>query len=64
MNQDKLLTQREVCRLLGVSPTTLQILRRNHKISYVRFGHRTIRFSEKDVVEFMRESARKAEANS
>ena len=53
MNIDKLLTQREVSQRLGVSRKTLQTLRRNRKIGYVQFGHRTIRFRESDVQTFI-----------
>ena len=50
---DKLLTQREVSELLGVSVKTLQVLRRNQKIGFVRFGHRTIRFRESEISKFV-----------
>jgi excisionase family DNA binding protein len=66
VNPDRLLTSREVCRLLVISGKTLQTLRRTRKISYLKFGHRSIRFREQAVVEFMRrrESAAKfAEVN-
>lgn len=53
---DKLLTQREVSELLGVSVKTLQVLRRNQKLSFVRFGHRTIRFRESEVSKFVERS--------
>ena len=53
MNIDKLLTQREVCQRLGICRRTLQSLRRNRKIGYVQFGHRTIRFRETDVQRFI-----------
>jgi excisionase family DNA binding protein len=51
----KLLTQHEVCRILGVSPSTLQHLRRDRKISFLQFGHRSIRFREEAVLAFMRQ---------
>jgi len=50
---DRLLTTREVCKRLGVCMRTLQILRSNRKISYLRFGHRSIRFREQAVEEFL-----------
>jgi excisionase family DNA binding protein len=53
---DKLLTQREVSELLGVSVKTLQLLRRNQKLAFVRFGHRTIRFRESEVSKFVERS--------
>lgn len=53
MNVDKLLTQREASRILGVSQKTLQTLRRTRKIGYVQFGHRTIRFRESDLWQFI-----------
>jgi excisionase family DNA binding protein len=49
---DRLLTQREVSELLGLSVKTLQVLRRNRKIEFVRFGHRTIRIRESEVSRF------------
>jgi len=51
---DKLLTQREVAVMLGVSIKTLQILRRTRKIGFARFGYRTIRFRESQVYEFLK----------
>ncbi len=54
MTTDRLLTQREVCQRLGICAKTLQILRRNRKIAYLRFGHRSIRFREQAVEDFMR----------
>ena len=50
---DRLLTTREVCRRLGISIKTLQVLRSNRKIAYLRFGHRSIRFREEAVEKFM-----------
>jgi excisionase family DNA binding protein len=50
---DRLLTTREVCRRLGISIRTLQVLRSNRKIAYLRFGHRSIRFREQAVADFI-----------
>ena len=50
----QLLTSREVCSRLGVCPKTLQVLRKSRKIAYLRFGHRSIRFREQAVEEFLR----------
>ncbi len=50
---DKLLTQREVAQLLGCSVKTLQIMRRAHRLPFLRFGHRTIRFRESEVSKFV-----------
>jgi len=50
---DRLLTTREVCRRLGISIRTLQVLRSNRKIAYLRFGHRSIRFREQAIEEFL-----------
>jgi excisionase family DNA binding protein len=52
---DKLLTQREVCRLLKLSPKTLQTLRRTRQIPFVKFGHRSIRFRAEEIQAFVRE---------
>lgn len=54
MSEERLLTSKEVCARLGVCFTTLQVLRRNRKIAYLRFGHRSIRFREEAVQEFLR----------
>lgn len=51
---DRLLTTAEVCRRLGVCIKTLQVLRNRRKIAYVRFGHRSIRFHEHAVEDFIR----------
>jgi excisionase family DNA binding protein len=51
---EKLLTQREVCRLLQVSPKTLQRLRRRSMITFVQFGYHSIRFRQDEVEEFIR----------
>lgn len=64
---ERLLTTQEVCRRLGVCVKTLQVLRSTRKIAYIRFGHRSIRFREQAVEDFLhrRESAtRFAEVNS
>jgi len=50
---EKLLTSAEVCRSLGICFKTLQVLRKRRLIAYVRFGHRSIRFREKAVAEFV-----------
>ena len=50
---DRLLTTREVCQRLGICLKTLQVLRSNRKIAYIRFGHRSIRFREEAVREFI-----------
>lgn len=51
---DRLLTTTEVCRRLGVCIKTLQVLRNRRKIAYIRFGHRSIRFRENAVEDFIR----------
>jgi excisionase family DNA binding protein len=51
---DRLLTQREVCARLGICPTVLQRLRKARKIAYLRFGHRSIRFREQAVEDFLK----------
>lgn len=48
-----MLNQREVCRLLAISPKTLQTLRRSRKIRFVRLSARAIRFRQEDVAEFL-----------
>ena len=54
LDANKLLSQSEVCALLGVSQKTLQMLRRHHKIGFARLGHRTIRFRPEQVDAFLR----------
>lgn len=48
-----MLNQREVCRLLAISPKMLQKLRRSRKIRFVRLSYRAIRFRQEDVAEFL-----------
>ncbi len=50
-----LLTQKEVCRELRVCPKTLQRLRRAGKLKFMRWGHRTIRFSSREIERFKAE---------
>lgn len=61
MKSEKLLTQFEVCKRLGICPKTLQLLRKSRKISYLRFGHRSIRFREQAVEDFRIRRERAAE---
>lgn len=49
----KLLTTHEVCDRLGICIKTLQILRKRRKIAYISFGHRSIRFREQAVEDFL-----------
>lgn len=51
---DRLLTTTEVCRRLGICLKSLQVLRKTRKIAYLRFGHRSIRFREQAVEDFLR----------
>ena len=50
---DRLLTTRKVCRRLDICIKTLQVLRNTRKIAYLRFGHRSIRFREEAVEQFL-----------
>ena len=50
---ERLLTTREVCKRLGICLKTLQQLRANRKIAYIRFGHRSIRFREQAIEQFL-----------
>jgi len=54
VNPDNLLTINEVCALLRISPQALQSLRMRRKIAYVHFGHKTIRFHEQAVRDFLK----------
>jgi excisionase family DNA binding protein len=49
-----MLTQREVCELLQICSSTLQRLRRAHKVRFVKLGYRSIRFRQEDVADFIR----------
>lgn len=53
---DRLLTQDEVCAVFGVSRKTVQRWRKVGRISFARFGHRTIRIKQSEVLELVRES--------
>ncbi len=46
---DRLLKQKEVIAILGVSPKTLQKWRRNGRIRAVSFGYRSIRIRQSEV---------------
>ncbi len=50
---ERLLTTQEVCRRLGICIKTLQVLRKRRKIAYLRIGHRSIRFREEAVEDFL-----------
>jgi len=54
-----MLTQKEVLKLLRVSPKTLQNWRRTRKIRYVSFGYNSIRFRQEDVEDFISRHARR-----
>ena len=54
-----MLTQTEVCKLFRVTPKTLQNWRRLRKIGYVKFGHRSIRFRQEDIADFIERRERK-----
>lgn len=45
----ELLTQKEACQILHLSPKSLQRLRRHGKLPFVQFGHRTIRIRKSDL---------------
>jgi excisionase family DNA binding protein len=53
VNPEKLLTQREVCELLQISPKSLQKLRREGRITYIKFAPRCLRFRQEDVRRFI-----------
>jgi excisionase family DNA binding protein len=53
---DPLLTQSEVCALLGISVKTLQVWRRQGKVLFARLGYRTIRIRQSQVLQLVRES--------
>jgi excisionase family DNA binding protein len=50
---NRLLTSREVCQRLGICIRSLQILRSTRKIAFIRFGHRSIRFREEAIDQFL-----------
>jgi excisionase family DNA binding protein len=53
-----MLTQRQVCELLQIGASTLQKLRRAHKVRFVKLGYRSIRFRQEDVADFIRRRER------
>jgi len=53
MKSDRLLTTRETCERLRVCPKTLQIYRREKRLSYVNLGHRSIRYRESVIEGFI-----------
>jgi len=54
----KLLTSAEVCQRLGICFKTLQTLRNTRKIAFIRLGHRSIRFREEAITEFLQRRER------
>jgi excisionase family DNA binding protein len=56
---DKLLTQKEVAAMLRVSLKTVQLLRRNHRLPFERYGHRTVRVRESALAQFKQEAGAK-----
>jgi excisionase family DNA binding protein len=48
-----LLTQREVCKLLGFCSKTVKKLRQSGKLPFVKLGYRSIRFRQEDVGAFV-----------
>lgn len=51
---DPLLTQEEVCNLLGICAKTLQVWRRQGRVSFSRLGYKTIRIRQSEVLEIIR----------
>jgi excisionase family DNA binding protein len=49
---DRYLTQAEVCSRLRISPKTLQQYRKQGRIPFRNFGHRSIRIRESEVAMF------------
>lgn len=47
-----LMTQKEVAQKLRISLKTLQVWRKQGRIPFYRWGHRTIRFSSAEVEKF------------
>jgi excisionase family DNA binding protein len=57
MDPNRLLTQREVAEILRISPKKLQIMRRTGQISFITFGHRTIRFRPSEIQRLLGQKA-------
>jgi len=51
---DRRLTPREAAHYLGVTLRTLKELRQRRRIPFYRLGHRTLRFSRKDLDAYLR----------
>ena len=54
MSADHYLTQSEVCSRLRISRKTLQVYRKQGRIQFRNFGHRSIRIRESEVAIFER----------
>lgn len=53
---DRLLTQAEVCQVLGISRKTLQQWRKKSRLLFSRLGYRTIRIRESEILRLVRET--------
>lgn len=53
---DRYLTQREVCEALRISLKTLQVWRRQRRLTFYRFGHKTVRIRESELLRLQTEA--------
>jgi excisionase family DNA binding protein len=53
MSADRYLTQSEVCSRLRISRKTLQVYRKQGRIQFRNFGHRSIRIKESELAQFV-----------
>jgi len=54
------MTLKEASEFLGFHPRTIQRWMRQRRLPYIRYGYRTIRFREVDLLEFQRKYTIKA----
>ena len=54
------MTYKEAAKFLGVTTRTLSSWVRQRRLSYIKYGYRTVRFREVDLVEFQQKNTIKA----
>lgn len=54
INNKRLLTSKEVCKKLGITARTLQLMRDESRIAFINQpGKRTVRYRESDIIKYM-----------
>lgn len=54
MEEDEILTVEEVAALIKIEPATVYLWVRDNKLPYHRIGTNTLRFSRKEILDFIK----------